>query len=148
VNLRAVDRDDADANHARFGAQLEHAAEQLGQRVLVALDKPRDRRVIRRAIRRDHPKRHIVLAGALDRTRRPRPPRVAIEHQRDHHRRVIGRAAVTVVPVGAVERRQIKLGDGVDHKPRQMPLGQPVTDVGRQQKRLLAVTTDEVLRHA
>jgi hypothetical protein len=44
VNLRAVDRDDADANQACFGAQLEHAAEQLGQLVLVALAKPRDRR--------------------------------------------------------------------------------------------------------
>jgi hypothetical protein len=129
-------------------AQRQHLAEQAGDRVLMALEEPRDRRVIRPLLGGQHPKSDVLLAGALDHARGPDPARVGVEQQRDHHRRVIGRPAAPVDAIGRIERLQIHLGHGVDHKPREMPLGQPVTDVGRQQKRLLAVTTDEVMRHA
>jgi hypothetical protein len=46
-----------------------------------------------------------------------------------------------------VKRRQIHPLDRIDHKPRQVILRQPVTKRRRQQKRLLTITIDEVLRH-
>jgi hypothetical protein len=50
--------------------------------------------------------------------------------------------------VGRVERHQIHRRNGVDHKPRQVPLRRPLTQARRQQQRLLTITPDEVLRHA
>ena len=40
-DLRAVDRDHPDAHQPRLGTEREDLAEQLGQRRLVALSKPR-----------------------------------------------------------------------------------------------------------
>src|SRR5215207_4660022 len=55
---------------------------------------------------------------------------------------------MTIGPIGGRERRQIHLGHGVDHKPRQVVARQPLPHVRRQQKPLLTATLDEVLRHA
>ena len=46
VQLGAVDRKDADLLSPRLRAQRQNLAEQAGDRLLVALDEPRDRRVI------------------------------------------------------------------------------------------------------
>ena len=48
LQLRAVDRDHADLRQPAARAQRQHLAEQPRDRVLVALDKPRERRVIGR----------------------------------------------------------------------------------------------------
>ena len=88
---------------------VEHLAEQAGDRLLVALDEPRDRRVIRPLLGRQHPKRDVLLAGALDHPRGPDPARVGVEQQRDHHRRVIGRPAAPVDAIGRIERVEIHL---------------------------------------
>jgi hypothetical protein len=72
-------------------------------------------------------------------------PGASVEQQRHHHRRVKRRAAVTVLAIGAIERRQLHPRDGIDHKPREMALRQPLAHVRRHQKRLLAITRDEVL---
>ena len=54
---------------------------------------------------------------------------------------------MTISPVGGIERRQIHVGHGVDHKPRQMIGGQPLPHIRRQQKALLTPAFYEVLRH-
>jgi hypothetical protein len=54
---------------------------------------------------------------------------------------------VTVVLVAGIEGGQIDLRDGVDHKPRKVPLGQPLAQARRQQQLLLTVTRKEVLTH-
>ena len=113
----------------------------------MALTKPRDRRVIGRLVGTNHPDRDILDTPALDPPRRPLPDRVAIEQQRDHHRRIVRRPAVTVGPIAGIERAQIELRDGIDHEPRQVPLRQPLTQTRRQQQLLLAITRQEVLRH-
>jgi hypothetical protein len=113
----------------------------------VALAKPRQRRVIRHLVRGDHPTGDVFLTRTLDRPRRPRSARVGVEQDRDHHRRIKRRPAVTVSAISAIERRQIHARHDVDHKPREVILRQPLTHVGRQQKRLLAITRDEVLAH-
>jgi hypothetical protein len=75
------------------------------------------------------------------------PPRIGVKQQRDHHGRVIGWPRSAVDPVGGVERGQIHLVNGGDDKPRQVILRQPLADIGRHQKRLLAITHDEALSH-
>ena len=147
VHLRAVDGDHPDADQPGLGAQREHLAEQPGQRALVALAEPRDRRVIRRLVGADHPRRDVLDAAPLDPPRRALADRVAVEQQRDHHRRIVRRPALPVVAIGRVERAQIKLRDGVDDKPREMPLRQPLAQARRQQQLLIAITREEVLRH-
>jgi hypothetical protein len=144
----AVDRDHPDRRQAGVGAQGEHLAEELAQCALVTHHEPRDRGVVGPLLGGDHPAGHVLQAGALDCARRPHAARPAIQQQRDHHRRLIGRPPMTVLAIGGVERRRVHHPDGVDHKPRQVVLGQPLPDIRRQQKRLLAVTRDEVLRHA
>jgi hypothetical protein len=113
--------------------------------LLVTLDEPSDRRVIRPLLRRDHPKRDILLTGAFDRPRRRHPPRVRVEQQRDHHRRVIGRPAAAVDAIGRVERIEIHLGDGIDHESREVIHRQPLADIRRHQERLLTITRDKAL---
>ena len=73
-NLGPVDRDDADLGQALLGAQRQDLAEQPGDRVLVALDEPRDRRVIGPLLRGQHPEGDVLLA-ARSITRDDRIPR-------------------------------------------------------------------------
>src|SRR3954451_20491904 len=74
-------------------------------------------------------------------------PGASVEQQRDHHRRVIRRPAAPVDPIGRVEHVEVQLRHRVDDKPRQVPRRQPLADVGRHQKRLLAITSDKALAH-
>ena len=61
--LRPVDSDHPDARQPVLRAQRQHLAEQAGDRLLVTLDEPRDRRVIRPLLRRQHPERDVLLAA-------------------------------------------------------------------------------------
>jgi hypothetical protein len=103
---------------------------QASDRLLMALHEPRDRRVVRALLARQHPKGDVLLAGALDHPRGPDPARIGVQQQRDHHRRVIRRPAAPVDPIGRIERLQIHLRDRVDDKPRKMPRRQPLAHVG------------------
>ncbi len=47
----------------------------------------------------------------------------------------------------AIERVQIEPFDRLDHEPREMILRQPIPQRRRQQKRLLTITINEILRH-
>ena len=94
-----------------------------------------------------HAERDVFLARALDRPRGPHPTRVRVQQQRDHHRRLIRRPAAPVAPIGAIERLKIHLAHRVQHEPREVPRRQPLTHVGRHQKRLITITRDETLSH-
>jgi hypothetical protein len=83
----------------------------------------------------------------LDRARRALLGGVGVEQQRDHHRRLIGSAAMAIGAVIGVELAQIHLLNRLDHEPRQVILSQPLTQRRRQQKRLLTITRNEVLGH-
>jgi len=52
------------------------------------------------------------------------------------------------VAIGSQERSHVELADRVDHEPREVVLAQPLTQARRQQQLLLAITRQEVLRHA
>jgi hypothetical protein len=87
--LRAVDGDHPDPNQPRLGAERKHLTEQLRQRSLVALPGPSDRCVIRRLVGADHPRGDILDAAPLKAPRRALADRIAVEQQRNHHRRVV-----------------------------------------------------------
>ena len=107
----------------------------------------RDRRVIRRAVGGDNPKRDIVATAPLDAARGPLADRVGVHQQRDHHRRIVRRATPTIASIRGQEFGQIEPVDDIDHEPCEVILRQPLTQARRQQQLLLAITRDEVLRH-
>ena len=148
VDLRAVDRDHPDLHQPRLLAQREHRAEQLSQRILVADTEPRDRRVIGCLLCRDHAVGDILHAAPLDPPRGAFAPRIGIDQQRHHHRRLKGRPAPPILAVGAIKRRQIHLLNRPQHEPRQMVLRQPIPWVRRHQERLLTIARQEVHSHA
>jgi hypothetical protein len=147
VHLGAVDGDHLHVHQAGLGAELQHVAEQLAQRALVALAEARDRRVIRGLVRGDHPHRDVLVAAPLDPPRRPLADRVGIDQQRHHHRRIVRRPTPPVLAIAGQERPQIHRVDGIKHEPRQVILRQPLAQARRQQQLLLAITRDEVLCH-
>ena len=144
----AIDRHHPRLDQPRLVAQLEHLAEQLRQRLLVAADEPRHSHMIGNQVPSDHAKSNMLPAMTLDRARGTHPGREREQDHRHHQRRLIRRPAVTVSPIGGIERRQIHLLDGIDHEPRQMIRPEPIPHVRRQQKPLLTTTLNEVLRHA
>ena len=141
---RPVDHDHPRPDQPRLIAEPEHLPEQLGQRRLVTLDKPRDRRVIRHLEHRDHPTRHILTARPLDRPRRPHPTRVAIQQQSHHHRRVIGPPPHPIPTIRPIKPTEVQARDSVQDKPRQMILRQPIPDIRRHQERLITITPIKV----
>jgi hypothetical protein len=69
VHLRPVHGDHPDLRQSAPGAQREHLTKQASDRVLVALDEPRDGGVIGPLLRSDNPERNVLLTGALDHPR-------------------------------------------------------------------------------
>jgi hypothetical protein len=143
----SVQRDDADRHQTRPRAEREDLGKRLGQRLLMACAEPGDRGVIWGLICADDPGRDILVAATLDRPRRPLPQGIAVEQQRDHHRRIMGRPPVTIGAIGAVELGKIDLGDDINHQPGEVTVPEPLAQAGRQQERLLSITPQEVLRH-
>ena len=147
-DLRAVDRHHPDRRQPRPRAETQHPGEHLAQRALVAAAELGDRRVIRRKVARDDAVGDVLHARALDPARRPSPARVGVKQQPDHHRRLVGRPAVTVGAVSRIERRQVQLADGIKDRPDQMPLRHPVAQRRRHQKHLITISTNEPHTHA
>lgn len=139
-DLGAVDRDDADVDEAGLRAQRQDLAEQLGDRVLLADAKPRDRGVIGRVVGGDDPEGDVVATTPLDRPRRTHPDGIGVDEQRDHHLRIVRRPTPPVLPIGRVERAQVHLRDRLQHEPREVILREPVAQTRRQQL-LITVTT-------
>jgi hypothetical protein len=102
VKLRAIHRDHPNRHHPPPAPQTQHLTEQPSQSVLVTLAKPRDRRVIRLLVCRDHPERNVVHACLLDPARRPLPLATGVQQQRNHHPRVVRRA---IVPISAIRTK-------------------------------------------
>jgi hypothetical protein len=86
----------------------------------------RDRGVIWELVSRDHAERDILAAAALDPARRPLADRVGIDQQRHHHLRIVRRSTPAVAAIGRIEGLEVESGHGVEHKPGQMILGQPL----------------------
>ncbi len=79
MDLGAVHGEHLRAHQTGIRAQRQDLAKKPGQRLLVALTEPRDRRVVRDLVRGEDAKRDVFLAGALDRSRRPNSTRVGVK---------------------------------------------------------------------
>jgi hypothetical protein len=82
VHPRPIDREHRDARQAGLGAQAEDLPKHLGECLLVALTKARDRRVIGLPVGRDEAHRDILNTAALDHPRRALPARAGVDQQR------------------------------------------------------------------
>jgi hypothetical protein len=113
----------------------------------VAHTKPRDRRVIGRLLRGDHPVGDNLHTATLNPTRGALTPRVRIHQKRHHHRRLKRRATPPVLTVGTIKRLQMHLFHRRQNEPRQMAIRQPIPRVRGHQERLLTITRQEVHSH-
>jgi hypothetical protein len=86
-------------------------------------------------VRADHPVGDILTAFPLDPPRGAIPLRIRVQQQRDHHRRVIRRPAMTIAAVVAVERAQVQLLDRAQDAPHEVILRDPIQQRRRQQNR-------------
>ena len=146
-DLGPIDRHDPHLHQPRPSAEREHAAEQLGNRLLVTRAEARDGRVVGSLIGRDHPEGNIVAAAPLDRARRTHTERIRVNEQRHHHLRIVRSGPPAVTAISRVERLQIKLRHALEHEPGQVVLGQPLAPRRRQQQMLITIARQEVLGH-
>jgi hypothetical protein len=154
-DLRPVDGDGAQPGQSRRPAQPQHLGEQLGEHRCVGLAEPGDDRVIRCVPGADHPERHVGGAQLLDPPAGAFPTGVPVDQQGEQHVRVVAcppcRAARRCpVPAGRcplMQRRGVQRRHRVDYEPGQMPVGQPLGHVRRQQKALIPIHRPVTLRH-
>ena len=145
--LRAVQAQLAQRDHALRGQQPQHLTEQLTERLLMPRPEPGDRRVIRVQPGDDQPVGHVAHAPLLDHPAGPLALAVAVQQQGDHHRRVVRRPAVPIGPIAAAKRIQVQRVHRIQHDEHQVVFGQPVPHVHRHQQRLITLRVKEVLRH-
>jgi hypothetical protein len=69
LHLRAVNGDHPNLGQPAARAERQHLAEQAGDRLLMTLNEPSQRRVIRPLLSRQYAKRDVLFAGALDHPR-------------------------------------------------------------------------------
>ena len=144
---RPIDRDHPRPHQPSLTTQRQHLPEQPRQRRLVPRHEPGDHRVIRRLHHRDRLERHVLITRPLELPRRPHPTRIPVQQQGHQHRRVIRPPADPVDPIRRIEPTQIHPHDRVQHKPSEVTLRQPIPHIRRHQKRLITITTNEILSH-
>ena len=138
VQLRAVQCQRAELEQLHRLGDEQHLHEQrldLGEE---SLAERAQRVVIGVAVGRNVAKCQRLVGRRLDAPARIGPARIAVDEQREQHRRVIGRRACAAI--GAGHARQVELIDNLDHEPRQMTLGQPVFNRRRQQIQCRPIT--------
>ena len=96
-------------------------------------------------VRRQPPKGDVVDHGLGDLAAGWHPHAVGVEHDLEHHGRMEGRAALSVVAKPAQQRLQVESVDHVRNEPSRMMLGEPVVQVGGQQQKLLLVVVSKVV---
>ena len=148
MHLRPINCKHPNSAQTGIRAQRQDLAKQARDRVLMALTKPCDRRVIRTLVRSDHPERNVLDALALNHPCRALPTTVGVEQQRDHHSRLVRRPANTIHVIRPVKRVQIHLLHRLQHEPREMVLRQPIPQIRRQQQLLITITRNEVPGHS
>ena len=113
----------------------------------MSLAEPRDRRVIRYLVGRDHPEGDVYLAGALDLSGAVNTQAVGVDEQGDHHLRVVGGGATAILAVLRVERPKVHLLDTIQDEPCQVVLFQPVRKRRRHEVQLVTLDGEEVVGH-
>ena len=104
--------------------------------------------VVRELIGGHDPKADILDEAPFDPSARSFAHAVGVDQNRQHHPRVIDRAASAVLPMPGIEPGQIELGHDIENEPRQMPVRKPLAHRRRHQEQLLPVKRPNVDRHA
>ncbi len=147
LELGAVDGDVAEPDEARRPAEPQHLAEQLGERGEVAAPEARHGAEVRPLQPRHRHEIDPLLARPGDPARGVDAAAVAVEQQRHHHPRVVGRVAALLV-VGREDHREVeRLAHGVADEVREVPGRDQLVRRGRQQPALVHVPGTEGLRH-
>ena len=140
MDLRPIQRNRLEQLHLLGDAQdLDEQPLDFGQEPLAECAQ---RVVIGMGIGGDVAKRDRVMGGLLDAPATEGAGGIAVDQQRQQHRRVIRRRACAAILAG--QRRQVQLLDNVHHKARHMVLGQPFIHRWRQQILGIAITLTEV----
>jgi len=142
LELGAVDAHQANPQQPQLPGQKQNLQEALRHRSEVLPPEARDRIVVRMPVRRHEANPDIPVRRPLDPAAGKDPVGVAVDQQRQHHPRVILRRPRT--PMVHLEGTQIDALDRLDHEMREIVFGYPVAKIGRKQKRLLAITLNEV----
>lgn len=126
VDPGAVQADRTQAEQAHFLRHLQHLHEQTGQFVKKAAAEAGQRIVIWVGVGGDEAKGQRVMGGALDLAAGKHAGGVAIDQQRQQHRRVVGGAAASGIGLG--HDTDIKPLHHFHDEACQMILRQPVLD--------------------
>jgi hypothetical protein len=106
-----------------------------------------DGHVVGRLVAGKHPEGQVVDAAPFDLPGGAHPDGVGVEEHPQQRLGVVGGVAMPVSPVGAQERLQVELLGDVEDEPGEVAVGEPVTQVGREQEGLVAVAAQEVIGH-
>src|SRR5271157_2476918 len=91
---------------------------------------------------RDEPERHRVISRTLQLAARKHARRIAVNQKAQQHSRMIRRRPGTAIT--AAHRAKIEPVDNLHDKARQMFLGKPFVDRGRQQEPRLAIDRTKI----
>ena len=142
MNLRAVQRHRPHLQNAHLPRQQQHLSEQSFDLREKAASEGRDRVVVGMIVGRDEPERHRVIGRTLQLAARKHPCRIAVNQKAQQHSRMIRRRPGTAVT--AAHRPKIEPFDNLHDKSRQMFLGKPFVDRGRQQEPCLAIDRPKI----
>src|SRR5215472_4859655 len=132
VDLGAVQRHRAHLQHPHLTPQHQHLDEQFRDLLQKPPPKRRDRVVVRMVIGRNEAKRYRIVGGALQLPARKHSCRVTVNQQPQQHRRMV--RCRTRAAIAADQCSQVQPINHFNHKPRQMPLRQPLIHRRGQQK--------------
>ena len=142
VNLRAVQRHRPHLQNAHLPRQLQHLNEQSFDLLEKAAPEGRNRVVVGMIVGRDEPERHRVISRTLQLAARKHARRIAVNQKAQQHSRMIRRRPGTAIT--AAHRAKIEPVDNLHDKARQMFLGKPFVDRGRQQEPRLAIDRTKI----
>jgi hypothetical protein len=94
-----------------------------------------------------HPEGDVLGAAPFELPGGAHADAVGVQQHTKQEFRIVGGTPVPVGPVGLVERVEVELVDHVQDEAGEVAFGQPVAQVWRQEKRLVRVTTHEVVGH-
>ena len=137
VNLRAVQRHRPHLQNTHLPRQQQHSNEQSFDLREKAPPEGRDRVVAGMIVGRDEPERNRVVSRTLQLAARKYPRRIAVNQKAKQHSRMIRRGSRTAIT--AAHPAKIEPLDNLHNKSRQMFLGKPFVDRGRQQEPRLPI---------
>ena len=147
LQLGAVHRHVSELDQTSRPTQAQHLHEQVRQGHEVALAEVGDGAEIRPVQAGHGHDIDPLLTGTSELARRVQPPAVAVEQERHHHARMVGRVAA-LFRVGVENGREVeRLPHRVAHEMRHMPGRHELVQRGRQQPALIDIPEAKHLGH-